>query len=133
MCFRGQVFSVLRWSIRRNVFSGSRYRFLSLWSRNRNDPQPENFREIMHVVEKVRCQDLRTLVWPVSQKGHLTTRNHETAALLEPKTEGDPPLLSHSRQFANDFDQGQRMWFVKGAWISRNIFSIRSIRSACAD
>lgn len=84
----------------------------------------------MHTARVFGRQDLRAPVWPVSHERHRAGRNEKTTDLLEPKAEDDTPVLCQARKDANGFDQRQRIWAVKGTWISRNIVSIRSIRSA---
>ena len=84
----------------------------------------------MHTARIFGRQDLRAGVWPVSHQRHRASRNEKTAVLLEPKAEGDTPIMCQARKDTNGFDQRQRIWVVKGKWISRNMFSIRSIRSA---
>jgi hypothetical protein len=87
----------------------------------------------MHTARISGRQDLRTRVWPAPHERHRASRNEKTAPTLDPKAEGDTPSQCQARKDANGFDQRYRIWAVKGTWISRNISSIRSIRSACAD
>lgn len=99
---------------------------------NRTEAETESDCEFPHLTRIVVRQQLYATVRPVSQEGHLTTRNHEAPVVLEPEAKGNPPLLSQPRQGPDDLGQGQRMWVVSGPWISRSIFSIRSNRSLCA-
>ena len=124
------VFFLLCWSIRQNVIVCGRYRLLLLQIGSWFDAEPQSVCELMHTARIFGRQYLRTRVWPVSHQRHRASRNEKTAALLEPKGQGDTPILCQARQDANGFDQRQRIWAVKGKWISRNMFSIRSICSA---
>lgn len=130
MRFRGLIFSLHRWSIRRNVVVGPRCRLLPIQTGSRIGIEPQSVREFMHTARVFSRQDLRAPVWPAPHERHWASRNEKTAPTLEPKAEGDTPILCQARKNANGFDHRQRIWAVKGKWISRNMVSIRSIRSA---